>query len=273
MKFVRFEYKDNIKFGILDNSFIKTIDISLNDIVKGAKFNYTQERFSLNDIKLLAPFHKPDADVICLGVNYIDHAKESAKFKGEKFDNKREFPVYFSKRINSFVSPNDKISSHSDITNSLDYEVEICAILGKTIKNFNGAANECVFGYTVLNDITARDIQKLHKQWYYGKSLDNTCAIGPCVVSSDELDISSLNLKSFVNGELRQNSNTNNMIFDIDYVLHELSKGMTLEAGTMISLGTPSGVGAGFEPPRFLKSGDEIVCEIEGIGRLINFIN
>lgn len=270
MKFVRFLSEKSQKFGVLESSEILAIDKSLDEVLRGAKFSYTGNKFALSEVKLLAPFEKPNSDVICLGINYLDHAKESAKFKGDKFDERREFPVYFSKRVNSFVSPNGEICSHFDITNSLDYEVEICAILGKSIRNFSGSAKECVFGYTILNDITARDIQNRHKQFYFGKSLDDTCAIGPCVVT--DLDISMLSINSFVNGELRQSSNTSKMIFDIDYVLKELSKGMTLEAGTFISLGTPSGVGAGFTPPKFLKSGDEVVCEIEGIGKLKNLI-
>lgn len=275
MKFVKFEFDGKICFGVVNGEVangksVELIDKSLDEIIKGAKFEKSGVALNLSEVRLLAPLERPLGDIICLGINYMDHAKESAKFKGENFDDKREYPVYFSKRINCFVDPYGEICSHCDITEALDYEAEICAVLGKTIRNFSGDASECVFGYTVLNDITARDIQNRHKQFYFGKSLDDTCVIGPCLAS--ELDISSLDIKSFVNGELRQSSNTKNMIFDINYVLKELSKGMTLEAGTMISLGTPSGVGAGFNPPKFLKSGDTVSCEVDGIGRIENMV-
>lgn len=203
----------------------------------------------------------------------MEHAVESYNFKKIKFDGKREYPVYFSKRVNEAVADGGTILSHSDITKSLDYEAELALIISKDAKNVSkDKALEYVFGWSIINDISSRDIQNKHKQWYYGKSLDRSLPFGPWIVTSDELDVSSLDIKSFVNGELRQNSNTSKLIFDAAYVISDLSKGMTLKAGTIISLGTPSGVGMGFTPPKFLNSGDEIVCFIEGIGELKNII-
>ena len=132
-------------------------------------------------------------------------------------------------------------------------------------------AKDYIFGYTVINDVSARDVQTRHKQWYFGKSLDGFLPMGPCIVSADEIAYPpKLPIRSYVNGELRQNSNTELLIFDIDHVISELSQGMTLQAGTIIAMGTPAGVGMGFEPPKFLKTGDVVTCEIEGIGRITN---
>ena len=128
-----------------------------------------------------------------------------------------------------------------------------------------------VFGYTIINDVSARDQQTNHKQWYFGKSLDGFTPMGPCIVTADEIDFPpALMLKSTVNGELRQSAVTSDMVFDVGHIVSELSAGMTLKAGTIIATGTPEGVGMGFDPPRFLKTGDEVVCEIENIGKLIN---
>ena len=215
----------------------------------------------------------PRQDVICLGINYLEHAIESYKFKNIKFDGKREYAVYFSKRVNEATGDFGKIEPHFDLTQKLDYEAELAVIIGKDAKNISAdEAENYVFGYTILNDFSARDLQNNHKQWYFGKSLDTFTAIGPCIVTSDEIDTENLVIKCFVNGELRQNSNTLNMIFDKNFVISELSAGMTLKAGSVISMGTPSGVGMGFTPPKFLKSGDKIECEIENIGKLTNFI-
>ena len=157
---------------------------------------------------------------------------------------------------------------------SLDYEAELAVIVGKDARNVEPEhAEDYVFGYTILNDVSARNIQNRHQQWYFGKSLDGFAPMGPCILTRESVPYPPcLNIRSYVNGELRQNSNTSRMIFHIDHIISELSKGMTLKAGTIISTGTPSGVGMGFEPPRFLKAGDEVSCEIEEIGRLTNRI-
>ena len=155
---------------------------------------------------------------------------------------------------------------------SLDYEAELAVIIGRDCKNVRERdAAACIFGYTVMNDVSARNLQTEHNQWYFGKSLDGFTPMGPCIVTEDEVPYPpALSISSTVNGELRQNSNTELLIFDIDHVISELSQGMTLQAGTIIAMGTPAGVGMGFEPPKFLKTGDVVTCEIEGIGRITN---
>lgn len=224
------------------------------------------------EVTLEAPIPEPAQDILCLGINYMDHAEESARFKLETFDGKREHAVYFAKRVTRAIGDGARIPSHKEITCQLDYEAELAVILGKDVKNITAEnAREYILGYTVLNDVSARDIQNRHKQWYFGKSLDGFCPMGPCIVTADEIPYPpELPIRSIVNGELRQNSNTRLLIFDIGYVLEELSAGMTLKAGTILSMGTPAGVGMGFTPPRFLQEGDQVVCEIEGIGRLSN---
>lgn len=245
----------------------------LIDIVKS--YDKNVEAIDLEKVKLCAPIPRPKQDVICLGINYLAHAEESARYKKEAFERERVYPIYFSKRVNLAVADGDPVDSHRDMFENLDYEDELAVIIGKTSKNLTKEnAKSHIFGYTILNDISAREIQTRHKQWYFGKSLDQFTPMGPCILTADEVQYPpALNIKSYVNGELRQNSNTNLLINDIDYILCELTQGMTLLPGTIISTGTPAGVGMGFEPPKFLKPGDEVCCEIEGIGKLINPID
>lgn len=236
----------------------------------------SEKEFSkkLEDIEILAPIPVPMQDIICLGVNYKAHAEESARYKKEEFDLKAEYPVYFSKRVNEAVGHLHGIPVHKDMVDSLDYEVELALIIGKDAKDVAACrAYEYIFGYTILNDMSARNIQTRHKQWYFGKSLNGFTPMGPWLVTEDEFQRPpSLHIRSRVNGEVRQDSSTDLLIFDIPYVIEELSKGMTLKAGTIISMGTPAGVGMGFVPPRFLKAGDLVECEIENIGVLSNKI-
>jgi len=215
----------------------------------------------------------PKSDVICLGINYAEHAEESARYADE-FSGERPYTIYFSKRVRNTVADGGIIEGHFDLTEKLDYEVELAVIIGKEAKNVSKEdAKDYIFGYTILNDISARDLQVNHKQWYFGKSLDNFTPIGPWIVTADEIAYPpTLNIRSKINGELRQNSNTNMLITSIDDVIFELTKGMTLDAGTIIAMGTPSGVGLGFVPPKFLKLGDVVECEIESIGVLSNMI-
>lgn len=229
----------------------------------------------LTEVKLLAPIVYPRQDVICLGVNYIEHAKESAAYKKEAFDLKAKDAVYFSKRVSRATAPGEDIPNYEGIVDSLDYEAELAVIIGKDAKNVSkGGSAPYIFGYTILNDVSARNLQTAHKQWYFGKSLDGFTPIGPWIVTVDEIAYPpQLNLRCFVNDELRQSGNTRDMIHNIDDIICELSQCMTLKAGTIISTGTPSGVGMGFLPPKFLKKGDMIRCEIEGIGTLCNKVS
>ena len=226
----------------------------------------------LDGAVFLAPFKKLPQDMICLGINYMEHAEESARFHKEDWDGKREEAVYFSKRIHETTDPDAPIDPHEDLTSSLDYEAELAVVIGKDVKNIKAEdAFDCIFGYTIINDVSARNVQNAHKQWYFGKSLDTFTPMGPVLVTADEFSFPpALDICSRVNGELRQHSNTAKQIFKIDYVIEELSAGMTLECGTVIATGTPSGVGMGFVPPKYLKHGDVVECEIEGIGVLRN---
>ena len=224
------------------------------------------------DVTLLSPIPHPRQDVICLGINYSEHAKEAESFDKEAFSKDRPDPIFFSKRVSYSQGTGDVIPMHEDICDSLDYEAELGVVIGRQASKVRAEdALDYIFGYTVINDVSARNLQTRHKQWYFGKSLDGFTPMGPCIVSKDEFDgIPALPIKTYVNGELRQSSNTANLITGIPEIIEILSAGMTLEPGTVIATGTPSGVAMGMDPPSFLKDGDEVVCEIEGIGRLVN---
>lgn len=293
MKFLTFQQNNVEKVGVLSQdkkgvfpvSYFGADYITMNELIE----NVTQAELEnikrgievgckqpipLEEVKKLAPIPIPKQDIICLGINYMAHAEESARYKEEAFGGERPFAVYFSKRVNEAVADGDFIDGHFDIVDSLDYEVELAVIIGREAKNIEEKdAFDYVFGYTIINDVSARTLQTQHKQWYFGKSLDKFFPMGPWIVTADEFENPpQLKICSKVNGELRQNSNTNLLIFSIAHVIHELSQGMTLKAGTIIAMGTPSGVGMGFQPPRFLKSGDKIECEIEKIGTLTNIV-
>lgn len=230
---------------------------------------------AMEDMKLLAPIPMPRQDIVCLGVNYADHAEESARFHRDHFlkDSSRQ-TIYFSKRVNRAVDPFGGICAHEDMTEQVDYEAELAVILKKDAKDISREeVKDYIFGYTIMNDVSARDVQTAHKQFYFGKSLDDFTPLGPCIVTADEISYPpELRIRSFVNGEPRQDSNTALFLSTIEDIVVELSQGMTLQAGTIIATGTPAGVGMGFTPPRFLKIGDVVRCEIEGIGALENTV-
>ena len=227
----------------------------------------------LADVRVLAPVPEPDQDVSCLGINYLSHAKEAAKFEKEAFE-KPEQAIYFAKRVNRAVDPEGGISAHRDLTSQLDYEAELAVIIKKdAFRISREQVRDYVFGYTVLNDVSAREVQTGHKQWYFGKSLDGFTPMGPWILTADSVEFPpKLAIQSRVNGELRQDSNTELLIHGIEEVICELSSGMTLKSGTIIATGTPSGVGMGFDPPKFLVPGDVVECTIEGIGTLKNTV-
>ncbi len=224
--------------------------------------------------RICAPIERPRQDVICLGINYYAHAQEAAAFSQEAFGGERPYTIYFSKRCSYSPGTGEKIPAYEGLVDSLDYEAELGVILGRDVKGATEEnALESVFGYTVINDISARNLQTRHKQWYLGKSLDGFTPMGPCIVTADEIpDPQRLAIRCFVNEELRQDSNTALQIQTVAGAISELSRGMTLQKGTIIATGTPAGVGMGFTPPRFLKKGDKIRCEIEKIGVLENEI-
>lgn len=285
MKLVNFTLNQKSHLGVLNSSgkvvSFADLDIETNDmnelIICFDKFKDklkdldSKIAYEIPKENLLAPITEPRQDIICLGINFLDHAKESAKFKGEKFE-ERQYPVYFSKRCNYATPPFGDIPSHTDVTSQLDYECELAFVLSKDAYKIKARdAKDYIFGYTIINEISARDLQKRHKQFYRAKSLEGSTVMGPYITSVDEISYPpKLQLQSYVNKELRQNSNTSLFIFDIAYVLEELSAGMLLKAGSIISMGTPSGVGMGLNPPTFLKSGDEIRCVIENLGEICN---
>ena len=231
------------------------------------------ESVPLSAVKLLAPIPHPRQDVICLGINYKAHATEAERYDAD-FKKERPIPIYFSKRVTEAVGPEGLIESHPGLVERLDYESELAVIIGKTAKNVPAErAADYIFGYTILNDVSARVLQTSHKQWYFGKSLDGFTPMGPCIVTADEIAFPpKLRISASVNGETRQNSTTDLLITSIADIIAELSSGMTLLPGTIIATGTPAGVGMGFEPPRFLKSGDIVECSIEKIGTLRNTV-
>ena len=230
--------------------------------------------YPVEELKVLAPIVRPKQDVICLGINYDEHAAEAGKFSQEAFGGERPYTIYFSKRVNRATATKEAIPSYKDLVDSLDYEAELGVILRKDAKDVSvEKALDYVFGYTVINDVSARNLQTRHKQWYMGKSLDGFTPMGPCIVTKEDIeDVQCLDIKCFVNGELRQNSNTKYMIQTVAGAIAELSKGMTLQAGTIIATGTPAGVGMGMNPPTFLETGDKVECYIEKIGTIENYI-
>ena len=293
MKFITFKHNNKEQVGILTRDEqgiypIKAFNVnydSMNDLIENitdkefellklAVESCSKEIISIKDVSAMAPIPNPKQDVICLGINYMAHAVESARYKKEAFGGDRPYAVYFSKRVNTATGNGDYIPSYPDIVDSLDYEAELVVIIKKDAKNVaKEDAYDYVFGYTIMNDVSARNLQTRHKQWYFGKSLDGFTPMGPCIVTKDEFSNPPvLQICSRVNGELRQNSTTDLMITSIEDVIHELSQGVTLKAGTIIAMGTPAGVGMGFDPPKFLKAGDIVECEIEGIGVLKNIV-
>ena len=225
----------------------------------------------LNTALLKAPIPRPAKNVFCVGWNYLEHFEEG----GAKLEDKRElpkWPVFFSKAPTAVNGPYDVIPFDASISTQLDWEVELGVIIGKGGKNISEAdAMDHVFGYTVINDVTWRDIQRRHGgQWDKGKSLDGTCPMGPCIVTADALDHTNLNLTCRVSGVTKQNSNTKHLYFKLPRLIHDLSLGQTLEAGDIISSGTPEGVGFARTPPEFMTTGDLLETEIEGIGVMRN---
>ena len=221
-------------------------------------------------VRVLAPIPRPRQDLICLGVNYRAHIEETVDV--EDFTGKTD-AVYFSKRVNLCNAPGGVVPFY-DFVDSLDYEVELGVIIGKTAFGITPCeAPDHIFGYTIVNDISARNLQFKHKQWYRGKSLDGYTPMGPCIVTADEIeDPRSLRLTCHINGQKRQDSSTAYMITTVEEAVAELSQGMTLRPGTVIATGTPGGVAMGMKPPVYLKSGDVIRCEISEIGVLENTV-
>jgi 2-keto-4-pentenoate hydratase/2-oxohepta-3-ene-1,7-dioic acid hydratase in catechol pathway len=225
------------------------------------------------DVGLVAPIPHPRRNIICLGKNYRDHVNEIVSLGGFT-SGIPSAPVYFSKMVDRIRGSTESVPVHRDVTGMLDYEAELAVIIGRAGHDIDpGSVPEYIFGYSILNDITARDLQKSHDQWFKGKSLDGACAMGPVIVTADEIAYPpALDIGCSVNGELRQKAGTSDLIFGITEIVSDFSRGLTLIPGDIISTGTPAGVGMGFHPSRWLKPGDVVECRIEGIGTLRNTI-
>lgn len=287
MKLVTYRFENTQRVGVLtqDETAVLPLDYSdMNTLIETASpadlrsaasaAERAGVRVPLAEVELLAPIPRPRQDILCLGMNYKDHADEAAQYNAEAFTKEKPVAVYFSKRVSLAVAPEGDIERHAGLVERLDYEVELGVILGKAARNVKAEeAGDYIFGYTVINDVSARDVQTSHKQWYFGKSLDGFTPMGPCIVTADEIAFPpALDISSAVNGEPRQHSNTRLFLTGIPALLEELTAGMTLLPGTIIATGTPAGVGMGFDPPKFLQSGDVVECTIQGIGTIRNTV-
>jgi 2-keto-4-pentenoate hydratase/2-oxohepta-3-ene-1,7-dioic acid hydratase in catechol pathway len=247
----------------------------IETLAHGQALPALQAPVALAQVQLTAPFPRPRRNIFCVGKNYIAHAKE---FAGSGFDSSAKaggdiptVPIIFSKVPESVVGPSDFIDMPVGVSEAIDYEAELAVVIGKGGKGIKAAdAMAHVWGYTIVNDVTARDWQNRHLQWHMGKSFDTFCPMGPWLVSADECDGTNTAVRCYVNGELRQDARTTDLIFNIPTLIETLSAGITLYPGDIIATGTPVGVGIGFKPPKYLKAGDTVRVEIDGIGHIEN---
>jgi 2-keto-4-pentenoate hydratase/2-oxohepta-3-ene-1,7-dioic acid hydratase in catechol pathway len=225
----------------------------------------------LGNVRLLAPIPRPQRNVVCVGLNYSEHVAES---KSVVDATPPTSPVFFTKPPSTVIGPDAPIPWHANVSIAIDWEVELAVIIGRECRDVTeSTALDVVFGYTVANDVTARDLQQKHQQWYKGKGLDGFCPLGPVIVTADEIpDPQTLDLSLRVNGVEKQRSNTRFQIFSVARLISEWSAGMTLYPGDILLTGTPSGVGVGRTPPEFLKPGDMVEAEVAGIGVLRNTV-
>lgn len=246
-------------------------------LVEGEELPELGAKIEFSDIKLEAPIPRPRRNIFCAGKNYLEHVKEVA-YSGlgsgaTSSTAAPDAPIIFSKVPESVIAAGAPILRHAHLTSQVDYEAELAVIIGIGGREISQEdAMKHVWGYTIINDVSARDLQKRHQQWHLAKSLDSFCPMGPWLVSKDELDVSDTTIKCWVNSELRQNASTAQFIFDVPTLIATISAGITLYPGDIIATGTPSGVGMGFKPAKFLQSGDRIRIEINGIGYLENSV-
>ncbi|QCO15675.1 FAA hydrolase family protein [Azospirillum brasilense] len=293
MKFVTFQHDGRRMVGVIDPDTQRVWPIEsvlggpvrdMIDLIRhydAAKGEMTlgSVGIPLADVRVDAPIPRPDRNIFCVGKNYHDHAHEFTRSgfdAGSKVaaDAIPEAPIFFTKPPETVIANGDPIRYPHGVSDSLDYEAELGVVIGKGGRGITKAdAYDHVFGYVIINDMTARDWQSRHKQWFLGKSFDTFCPMGPWLVTADEVDAANLALRCWVNDELRQNANTRDLIFDIPTMIETLSAGITLYPGDIIATGTPAGVGIGFNPPKFLKPGDRVTIEIDGLGRLSNMLD
>lgn len=283
MKFVTYEYGNVVRPGVVLEGRVADVSGIASDLLtlidEGVAGLMAVDSFLqrfrggmlLEDVHLLAPIPVPRRNIMCLGLNYTEHADESYTAQGKEVK-LPEVPIVFTKATTSVTGPYDSILFDAAVSDKIDWEVELAVVIGRSGKNISESeAMEYVFGYTVANDVSARDLQRQGKQFFKGKSLDGSYPMGPWIVTTDDLpDPHSLRITSRVNGETKQDSNTDKMIFNIPAMIAYLSRGMTLLPGDIISTGTPSGVGFARTPPEYLQPGDVVECEIEQIGTIRN---
>lgn len=285
MRFATVEYQGKTFVGAVDKegrSLTALLErdgaqvADINALFRGGKVEARGQKIALSAVKLKAPVPLPRRNIMCVGKNYHEHAKE---FSASGFDSSSTgaadaiptAPIIFTKVPQSVIGPDDAILYPTGVSEQLDYEAELAVIVGKGGRGIaRDAAMAHVWGYTIINDVTARDLQARHKQWFLGKSMDTFAPMGPWCVTADEVDLATAGIRCWVNGELRQDARIADLIFDVPTLISTISAGITLMPGDIVATGTPAGVGIGFRPPRFLKPGDVIAMEVDGIGRLSN---
>ncbi|WP_298400418.1 fumarylacetoacetate hydrolase family protein [uncultured Chloroflexus sp.] len=283
MKLLTYRYEGVERVGALRGDEVidlSPVAVSMLELIEGGPELLAEARKvvetaaggpALAAVELRAPIPRPRKNIICLGMNYAAHAIESLRAKGlpEKLP---QHPVFFSKMPTAVNHPNAPVPLLADVSSQRDWEVELAVIIGRRGRDIPASeAYDYVFGYTILNDVSARDLQSRHHQFFYSKSLDGSAPMGPWIVTADEIpDPHALGIRLRLNGELVQNSMTRDMIFDIPTCIATFSRGITLEPGDIIATGTPAGVGMGMTPQRWLQAGDVMEAEIDGIGVLRN---
>lgn len=296
MKLLTYKYEENLSLGVLTadgqkvlelsqilpgmdgknmTEFIESVSREELDAVRAALDNVRQyESQPLPAVQLLAPITRPIHDILCVGVNYKEHLEETKRWLKDEHFEKPPKSIYFSKRAVEIIGPAADIESRMDLDEELDYEVELAVIIGKRCKDVSREeAEDVIFGYSVFNDISARRLQREHQQWSRGKGLDTFTAMGPVIVTKDEIPFPvRVDVISSVNGEERQHSNTALFLNDIPGIIADLSAGTTLEPGDIIATGTPSGVALGMAEPKFMRPGDCVTVEIPEIGKLTNYV-
>jgi len=258
----------------LGNGSLRDLRHVIKMLAAGSKPSYG-EPVALSRAKLAAPLGPLSKNVICVGKNYYDHAREFAQSGIDQSGDKQDVPadpVIFTKSTSALADPGQKVTAALDPTHTVDYEGELGVVIGKHAKNVNREdALDYVFGYTIVNDLTARAVQQRHKQWFLGKSLDGFCPVGPYLVTRDEFGVpAEQELATYVNDERRQFAKLKDMIFDVPTFIETVTAYVPLEPGDLLATGTPAGVGIGFDPPRYLQAGDVVRIAITGIGELIN---
>ena len=290
MKIARFEYRNAVLLGLVDTDrgtldVIRANTASRDPMIAlieadlaGTPPQGSGETVPLADVRLLPPIAQPSKNILCVGKNYVAHAAEFTKsgYDGTAkslTDPVPDAPIIFTKAPCSMVGAHDDVLPPWALTTEVDYEAELGVVIGRGGRAIDARdALAHVWGYTVINDVTARDLQVKHKQWLLGKSIDTFCPIGPWLVTADEIDPANTDIACWVNGELRQQANTRDMIFDIPAIIATISASMSLAPGDIIATGTPAGVGVGFKPPKFLQRGDTVRVAIAGIGEISNRI-